>query len=451
MDPRRPSISRRDFLRRTAAGAGGVGAAAAMGAGLGGLAGCGHKPVDPPGVTTIDFFTYASPEFLLLWNEYLIPGFEKQHPGVKVRITTSMGDQGYDAKLLTLIAGKLAPDVFHVTQGNFPFYANKGMLLELDDLIAADRAFDVNELLPRVVDAMRWQGNKLVGLPSDFSPVVICYNKDLFDKAGVPYPHDDWTWDEFLDAAKKLTRDVNGDGRKDVYGFVNPDAYNRWPAWVWMNGGDVFNADASRCTMDTPEAIGGMKFYADLSQAHGVAPTASEAMGQLAIPQFMSQRVAMIADARYAYKNFTRGKGLPFRWDVAHMPRGKERATTFIWGGNCILKDTPHPKEAYEFVKFITGELGAKLNVEAGNALPPHRKVAEAAVRPQPGTTFPEHDRIYLEALAYARQAPFPPQTAEFVAALGNLHDAYLGIEPVDVACRRFTREVNSFLGSEVV
>lgn len=413
------------------------------------LAGCGaERPKDPPGVVTLEFFNYASPEFLELYNNKLIPAFEKEHPNIRVRTITDLGNTSYDAKLMTLMAGKIPPDLIHVTQQNFPFYAVKDAVLPLDGFIKDDPAFNADDYYPQVMNELNYKGRQL-GLPSDFSTIIFFYNQDLFDGYGVAPPKPDWTWDDFLKAAKALTKDTDGDGHADIYGFSNPSSYNRWPAWVWMNGGDIFSKDGKDCVMDTSEAIGGLQFYVDLSLKDKVAPTPGQSLGQDFEDMFASQRVAMIADSRFAYKRFVSKRKLKFRWDAAPMPRGKEQATTFIWGANCIMKSTKHPREAWEFLKFLSGPEAARINAEAGNALPALKSAAEEAVKnPAPGT--PKHDRYFLDAVAYGRTAPFPPQFAEYNAAMVGLQDAFLGLTPVDKACRDFTKQVDALLHGEV-
>jgi multiple sugar transport system substrate-binding protein len=402
--------------------------------------GCGDpRPAARPGHVPIEFYTYATPADLELYHTRLIPGFARAQPHIDLRLNVGLGEAGYDAKLLTLIAGKLPPDVFHVTQQNFPFYAAKDILLPLDEFIENDPEFSLGDLYPRVTEGMRYK-DRLLGLPTDFSTIVTFYNRTRIEQANLAPPADDWTWGDYLAMSRAVTR------RPDLFGTANPNFYNRWPAWVWMNGGDVFSADATRCTMDTPEAIDGLRFYVDLSLAHGAAPTPSQSLGQNFQDLFASGLVAVIADSRFSYKRFNRGKGLPFEWDVAPMPRGKTRATTFIWGGNCILKSTRHPREAWELVKFLSGPPGAAINVAAGNALPAHRPSAERAVREPADPKTPSRDQAFLDAIDYGRQAPFPAQYAEFNAAMNRLQDAFLGIVPVDEACRRFTEEVNGVL-----
>jgi len=414
------------------------------------LTGCGparHK--DPPGVVTLSFYNYASPEFLALYNNELIPAFERRHPNIRIQMTTSMGDAGYDAKLLTLIAGGMPPDIFHVTQQNFPFYAARDVVMPLDQVAKSDSAFHLNGYFPQVVDGLRWK-TRLLGLPSDFSTIVVLYNKDLFDKYHVPYPKPDWTVDDFLKTCHALTHDTDHDGHNDVYGFAGAAFYNRWPAWVWMAGGDILNKDQTRCVMDTPKAIEGMQFYADLSLKENVAPTPAQSMGQDFEDLFTSQTAAMTTDSRYSYKRFLRGRGLKFHWDVAPMPRWRTQATTFIWGANCILKSTKHPKEAWEFLKFLSGPEGAAINLKAGNALPPYRKAAEGEILHPFNANTPAHDRYFLDAVAYGRTAPFPPQIAEYDAAATDLQDCFLGIKPTDRACREFTAQVDELLNGKV-
>jgi multiple sugar transport system substrate-binding protein len=438
------TTTRRSFLR----GAGAAAAAAAAVAGAA-LCGCGRREPLPPGVVELDFYTFTSTEFRRLFRDQLAPAFARAHPNIRVRINESLGDAGYDAKLLTLIAGKLPPDLFRVDQANFPFYAAKDILLPLDDFLAQDDEIFASHFYPQLTDGLRYKG-KLLGLPSDFSPIVILYNQDLFDRFEVPYPRPEWTTDEFLDAAKRLTHDLDGDGHTDVFGVATSDSYNRWPAWVWNNGGRIFNEDGTRCVMDSPESIEGLRFYVDLSCRHNVAPTPGQTMGQAQTDLFASQFVAMVADSRYMYKRLIGTRKLPFRWDVAPMPKRRERITTFIWGGNCILRSTKHPREAWEFLKFMSGPAGAAINNLAGNALSAYREAAvrEIAHPSMPGV--PAHDHYYLDAIEYGRIAPFPRQYAEFTQAMTLIRDAFLGLLSVEEACRRFTDEVNHVLASGV-
>jgi multiple sugar transport system substrate-binding protein len=441
--PRR--ISRRQILKSSLA----MGAGAALGGAAVGTAGCARrKPTGGP--VTLDFYTYSNPEWRDLFGKRLIPAFERKHPGIKIRFNEAFGEM-YEGKLLILIAGKQAPDVFHVTQTNFPSFASKNVAMPLDEFIANDPEFKLADLYPKLADAMRYNG-QLVGLPSDFSTIVMCYNRDLFDRHNVPYPKAGWTWDDYLETARKLTKDTDGDGRIDQWGTANQPAYNRWPAWVWMAGGDIFNDDVTRCTMDSPEAIEGFKFYTGLSLTEKVAPRPNLLEPELYQSQFASGRIGMIAESRYIYKRFIRVRQLDFNWDLAPMPRGKSLATTFIWGGNCIYRGTKHPREAWEFMKFMSGPEGAEVTLDAGNALPPYRPAAEAEILHPRDPRIPANDKCFLDAVEYGRIAPFPRQYPEFVTAMTGLNESFIGVRTPspDQACRTFTEKVNAFLKAGV-
>lgn len=435
-------LTRRRFLGLTA------GALLAGGSGM--LSGCNRRERFEDGKLVLDFYTPSSPEFNELYQNKLVPAFEKKFPKIRVRVNSSLGDAGYDAKLLTLIAGKMAPDIFHVTQTNFPFYANKGIAMPIDDFLASDDKLKRSDFYQKLLDGLTVNG-KLVGLPTDFSTIIMFYNKEMFDKHGVKYPEPDWTNDDYLEKCKAFTLDTDKDGYVDQWGTTNPNAYNRWPTWVWNNGGELFTHDAQTCIMDTPAAIEGLKFYIDLSLKEGVAPTPEQSMGQGFQEQFMARRAAMIADSRFAYKRFLRKKGLAFPWDVAPMPTGKRQATTFIWGANCIYRDTPYPEESWELLKFLSNEVGAAINLEAGNALPAYKEAAESAVRNREDPRAPANDLFFLDAISYARQAPFPPQYADYEAAMNRLHDAFLGLATPQEVCTEFTARVNQILQSKAL
>jgi multiple sugar transport system substrate-binding protein len=439
-------------LKRATAAAAASAAAAAAGVGAGVVGGCSKRQAarDESGAVTLDFYNYSNPEWRYYYTEKLIPAFERKHPGIKVRFNEAFGDRMYDGKLLTLIAGGVAPDVFHVVQSNYPSYAAKESVLPLDEFVAKDTEFRLDDFFPKMAEAMRYRG-KLVGLPSDFSTIVMFYNKDWFDRCDVPYPRNDWTWDEYLDISRRLTKDTNGDGRTDVWGTANQPVYNRWPAWVWMWGGDVFNADATRCTMDDEKSIAGFKFFTDLCLKERVAPRPDLTELEMFDDRFASGVTAIIPNSRYMYKRFLKTRKLSFNWDVAPMPRGPvTQATTFIWGGNCIFRGTKHPKEAWEFLKFISGKEGAQVTVEAGNAMPPYRATCEAEFAHRRDESVPKNDRAFLDAVAYGRVAPFPRQYPEFNSAMTPLHESFIGLGTPEEACREFARKVNSFLSSDV-
>jgi len=111
-------------------------------------------------------------------------------------------------------------------------------------------AGDVSDYYPDIISTAQQDGH-LYGLPWIAQPVVVFYNKALFDAAKLEYPKAGWTWDDFLAAAKALTKDTDGDGKTDQWGF----SANGWPPphiFIWQAGGEVISEDLKTSPIDSP-------------------------------------------------------------------------------------------------------------------------------------------------------------------------------------------------------
>jgi len=198
--------------------------------------------------------------------------FMKEHPNIKIE-WVDIGNERYQ-KTLTLISGGNAPDILYINDWTLPL-ATRGVLMPLDDFIQADKSFNLDEFYPSIIEAYKLDG-KLYGLPQDLSPTVIYYNKDLFDQAGVPHPTDDWTQDEFVAAAKKLTNPA-----KKQYGFILSTWNTEYDGWMLRNGASLFTPDMKKSAVDSPEALKGLQLLKQLVVDDHVSPNPAEiqAMG----------------------------------------------------------------------------------------------------------------------------------------------------------------------------
>ncbi|OYD15999.1 hypothetical protein CH333_04585, partial [candidate division WOR-3 bacterium JGI_Cruoil_03_44_89] len=113
-----------------------------------------------------------------------------------------------------MIGGGTPPDVFYMGIEDFPVYVSGGSLMNLEPFLQEDTTWNAGEYYQVLLGGFRYR-DSLYGIPKDWSPLVLYYNKNLFDEAGVSYPDENWTWDDFLDAAIKITKDENGDGEPD--------------------------------------------------------------------------------------------------------------------------------------------------------------------------------------------------------------------------------------------
>jgi multiple sugar transport system substrate-binding protein len=151
----------------------------------------------------VNYYSFTTDQGHVDELEGLIADFEAQNPGIEIEYTTAPFDN-YFTKLQTDFAAGNPPDVFELNYENFVTFASRGTLSPLDDRLAADAEVSDDTFYPAALDAFAYEGVQY-GLPITFSTVVLFYNQDLFDAAGVAYPSDDWTWDDVMTAAEAIS------------------------------------------------------------------------------------------------------------------------------------------------------------------------------------------------------------------------------------------------------
>src|SRR5687768_8042718 len=222
-------------------------------------------------------------------TERAIASFEGRHSGVKVRIEglTGTAAQGME-KVQTMAAGGTPPDLSTLRPQYPGGFAAKGMLLALDDRLSKERRAAKGDFIPVHLERATWQG-KLWGLPAEAWFLITFYNPALFAKAGQSAPEDRWTWDTWLDAARKLAAAPAGDGPK---AFATDDATS-WEMLTWAWGGEILNKAETECLVNRPPAPDALAWRADLSTKHNVVPTLQDLAGTNVRALFEQGRLAM--------------------------------------------------------------------------------------------------------------------------------------------------------------
>ncbi len=342
------------------------------------------------------------PPQLMKIYESIFDDFRQKRPEIDFRVerVTSM----YEQNILTRIAGGVAPDIIFVYPQNFALWVSKGAIIELNDLIDQDPAFNIGDYYENIVDIFS-VGESIYGIPKDGTSFYLTYNKGIFDREGVAYPDDTWDWDKFLEAAKKLTKDFDGDGKIDRFGC----GALSWEELVWQNGGRVFSEDAGECLLDSPEAIEALEFYADLQIKYHVCPNPIERSFLGDITRFWQGEMAMMRSA-YPHSAELRNR-CEFEWDIALLPKGKAgHASRALPSAYAISTQSRHPKEAFEFIKFLTGQEGMMQLIMVENAAFKPVATSEAFLE---GDFLPEHKSVVSETVRYARAFPQTPYFQE--------------------------------------
>ena len=372
------------------------------------MPGCGRSQAGRPGRVTLTLACWEGPEGLESLSR-LLDRYKKLHPNVDIEIQQVPGSQYYQ-RLKIQFASGVAPDIMQLAYDNLPAFAEKGTIEPLDRLIKRDK-FPIDGMFPELLPALKYKG-RIYGLPRGWTTFVLYYNKDMFREAGVPFPREGWTWDDFLSACKKITKDTDGDGRIDRFGcstgvYVSDIAY-----WIWQNGGRMFTPDMKRCLLDSPAAVGALRFLADCQYKYHVFPLPEQAQdlgggGEM----FRTGRQAMFIEGRWACMSFREAKypdGRPIDWDVGPVPRNKENATELFANCYVLRRNGPNLEEAWKLMRFITGLEGQRHQARTGRDMPSFISVAKSPDFLDPAHR-PEHDEVFLQAAKYARPLEVDP------------------------------------------
>ncbi len=373
----------------------------------------GGTPAPSNQAAEIRFMAWGDPAELEVWKQ-IVADFEKEYPNVKVSVEVSDWDS-YWTKLKTLLAANNPPDIFAIDAPLYKDYQSRGVLLNLKPYLDANPGL-LDGLYPVTLKAYETPEGYF-GLPRDFQTIVVFYNKDMFDAAGVPYPQQGWTYDDLREIARKLTKDTNGDGKVDQYGFYADlwDMELIWSEGIWAHGGDVINADATQTLIGTPEARKAWKLFHDMIFVDGSWPDANTA-AQYGGDPFLAGVAAMTTIGHWAIPGYAEAS---FKWDVAPMPTGPAgQATSVNSAGFVVAKATKYPQESFNFIKFVLSEKGQTRLAELGFACPVLKSVAESPAFLEQEVKV--NHQVFLDSLAFARMKPSFKGYEEWSSVIGD-------------------------------
>ena len=387
---------------------------------------------------------WGSPEEIDIVTKSMA-GWQKEHQDIKVRFEHTPYS-GYDSKILTRVAGGAAPDVIAAESNYFVTFATRGVFLSLNQFIKEDATFKLDDFFPSIIDRFTVSG-EVYAIPRDVAPFAcVFYNKELFDQAGLPYPKDDWTWEDMLSMAQKLTK-RDSSGRITQYGFYGW----AWQNFIYGNGGSLVDdvKFPTKSTMDDPKTIEGLQFYSDLINKYEVMPTplamANSGMG--IDMMFASGRLAIFWSG--IWESPALREKYSFQWDVAMFPKNKVGGRKFGSGGTGygIMKSTQYPKEAWEVVKALTSaEVQAEM-AKRGLAQPALRSIATGPDWAE-NALPPANKKMLNEAVNYIVFDPFHSRWREIEAKFitPELDLVKSGKETAEQAIKKIIHKINALL-----
>jgi multiple sugar transport system substrate-binding protein len=306
--------------------------------------------------TTIRYFTFSAAPDHVEDLDTIVQAFQSENPGITVEVETAPFSD-YFTLLQADIVGGAAPDVFELNYENFVAFAANGTLLDLSGKISTDAPY-----YPRALEAFQYDGTQYA-LPASFSTVLLFYNQDLFDAAGIDYPAADWTWDDAMTAAKAI-RALDS----DTWGIFSPIQFWEFYKKAAQNGEcKFFNDDMTESTLNSDACVQTLETMMSFLN-EDVMPSTEELSGVANEDLFASGKLGMDVIGIWQFAAF---KDLPFTWDVQIEPAMNQHAHHFFANGVAVSASTQNADAAAKWAEFLTSsETAANVRVEKGWELP---------------------------------------------------------------------------------
>lgn len=375
-----------------------------------------------PDVVNLSFSSWGSQSEIEALKP-LLKEFQHQNPNIKVKFIHI--PKNYFQKLHLLVASNLTPDVIFINNINSKIYIKNNILENLNPFLEADPEISKQDFFDKSLQAFE-QNTSLYAIPRDISNIVVYYNKAIFDKYKIPYPQKSWSFDDFLQTAKSLTKDTNNDGKIDIFGVSFEENPLFWLPFLWSNGGGLLSEDLKTVLITQPQSIEALTFYMNLRNKWHVAPFAEEQGSATMAQMFIQGKIAMHISGRWSTPAYRKEENL--KWDVVTFPRGKNGSIVDAdASGWAISKKSNNKKEAWKLIKFLSSKKASKAFTKSGLIIPAKKDIAysEAFLNKQ---LPPQNAKTFLEAIPTAIPTPSNENYQEIIDILNQeLEPAFRG------------------------
>ena len=286
-----------------------------------------------------------------------IAKFEHAHPGVTVHYYSGIRKDDYSEWFSRKLLAGEEPDIFMVLGTDFNQFASMGVMKNLETFIEEDTDFEPEKYFTSAFVSGQYESVQYA-LPYETVPTLMFVNKTLLTQEGIDMPEENWTWDDFYEICKKVTRDTDGDGVLDQFGSYNYD----WMDALCSNGGGVFNTKGTEAALTDSRVVEAVKYVRSINDLYGGEKLTQE--------DFNGGRVAFmpLTFAEYrTYKTYPYKirKYANFQWDCVTMPAGEQggnisQVDSLLMG---ISANTKEEKLAWEFLKLLTYDEESQMNI----------------------------------------------------------------------------------------
>ena len=293
----------------------------------------------------------AGPALKALFTE-----FEKRNPGIKVVPETVTSAERVPKFTAAMEAGR-GPDIYMDTPPNAPNLIARGYCASLEPFLKGEKEDIRGRFTKGDLESFVDDKAELYFLPYSTGPMGLIYNARAFQDAGLDPNRPPKTWEELLDYSKKLTHD----GKYGIGLFGKGDNSSVWRLWYWWmtNGAGVLSPDGKRSIINSPEFIEAIDFWADLYRKHKVAPPSVPANSFGENNQLFAQGVVAMVQSGVWQFGVTEKINPAMKGQIRVAPMPVRKVAVAAGGGTdslCITKSSKQAKEAWELLKFLSGD-----------------------------------------------------------------------------------------------
>ena len=394
------------------------------------LSGCG-APAEESGPVTITYTNFISNDGNEENLQKIVDAFEDENPEITVEVTT-LPYADYGTAIQTDLAAGTESDVFDIEYSNYAQYQANGVLAPIE--VANPDAYKQSLLEAYATDGTQY------ALPSSFSDVVLYYNKDLFDAAGLDYPANGWTWDDEKAAAEALTDKAAG-----VWGDHQPVSFYEYYKALAQNGGQFLADDGKSVAFNSPEGVEAAHWLVDKSGT--VMPTIEDGQGtpDFDTNLFKDGKLAMLHTGIWIFGAVA---DVPFGWDIAVEPGNTTQASAVFSNALGVSANSEHAAAAGKWAEFLSSsDTTVDVRLDAGWELPPISDDAKLATYLEKGA--PDNRQAVFDSLD---GIALPPVVAEGQSEMQDimgeeLVEAQAGRKTVEEALASAEERINAVIG----
>lgn len=303
----------------------------------------------------------------------LIEWYERENPHIKIVAQYVPSGDPLVQKLVTAIRSNTAPDISWLHSDFLYKLVEADAIYPMNHFINGQNGLteeEMNDIFPQSLQAAKWR-DTLYAMPLEATTLALIYNKTKFKEAGLDPERPPQNWNELYKFAMKLTKDKDGDGKIDQYGFYIPAfpasgplsvwMVLQWTPFLWQAGGEEINENQTEVLFNSEAGVNALSLWKKLfdeQKFHNF--TLTHNLG------FISGTIAMIMDGPWDLPEFREIKN--FDWGVTYLPAGPLKSATYLAGEHlAVFRQSKNPDEAWKFIKWtLRPDVQAKFSMESG-------------------------------------------------------------------------------------